>query len=94
MENDKDVLRLKRLLKKFDEWEKKANLTPEEKKTAEERLRLEDLYIEKFSDNIFAAFHNSDATDEEICRDLRKCLETNTDWWTLHGEVYQDDVDY
>lgn len=69
-------------------------LTPEEKVAWKERLRLEDLYIEKFSDNIFAAFHNSDVTDEEICRDLRKCLETNTDWWTLHGEVYQDDVDY
>lgn len=72
----------------------KPSLTMEEQAAWKERLHLEALYNEKFPDYPLAALHNMDLTDEEICVELKKCLETNTDWWTLRGDVYRDDVDY
>ena len=93
MENE-NVVRIKRLLKFFEEGKKRANVTPEEMADWKERLRLEDLYNERFPDYPLAALHNMDLTDAEICEDLKKCLETDTDWWTLRGDVYRDDVYY
>lgn len=92
------VERVNRFLKMIEESEKKSNLTQEEmeklKADGRERDKLENLYNEKFPDYPLAALHNMDLTDEEICVELKKCLETNTDWWTLRGDVYRDDVDY
>lgn len=90
--------RVKSFLKLIEEGKKKLNLTPEEmeklRADATERYRLEELYNERFPNYPLAALHNMDLTDAEICEDLKKCLETNTDWWTLRGDVYRDDVIY